>query len=56
LPFGTEISVKLPDRTLSGRFEGVDASGNMAVRHDGDLIYVAAGDVFPLSSAATGVL
>ena len=56
LPFGTEISVKLPDRTLSGRFEGVDASGNMAVRHDGDLIYVAAGDVFPLSNAATGVL
>lgn len=55
LPFGAEISVKLPDRMLSGRFEGIDASGNMAVRHDGDLVYVAAGDVFPLSSPATGV-
>lgn len=55
LPFGTAISVRMPDGAISGHFEGIDASGNMAVRHDGRLDYVAAGDVFPLSSPATGV-
>lgn len=55
LPFGTAISVKMPDGAISGHFEGIDAAGNMAVRHDGRLVHVAAGDVFPLSSPATGV-
>jgi BirA family biotin operon repressor/biotin-[acetyl-CoA-carboxylase] ligase len=55
LPFGTEVSVKLPDRVIGGFFEGIDAAGNMALRHAGQLVHVAAGDVFPLSSHATGV-
>lgn len=54
--FGTPISVKLPDGEISGRFEGIDAAGNLAVRYDGSLRYVAAGDVFPLSHPATGDL
>jgi len=45
----------MPDGAISGHFEGIDAAGNMAVRHDGRLVHVAAGDVFPLSSPATGV-
>lgn len=53
--FGTPISVKLPDGLIDGTFEGIDASGNLAVRYDGSLNYVAAGDVFPLSHPATGV-
>lgn len=52
--FGTPISVKLPDGEIEGRFEGIDAAGNLAVRYDGSLHYVAAGDVFPLSHPATG--
>ncbi|MDE0779309.1 MAG: biotin--[acetyl-CoA-carboxylase] ligase [Alphaproteobacteria bacterium] len=55
LAFGSTITVKLPDRTVSGAFEGIDASGNLIVRHDGSLMYVAAGDVFPVSNSATGV-
>lgn len=55
LAHGTAVSVKLPDRVISGDFEGIDAAGNMALRHEGTLVHVAAGDVFPLSSAETGV-
>ena len=53
--YGMPISVKLPDGMIAGTFEGIDASGNLAIRYDGDLKYVAAGDVFPLSHSATGV-
>ena len=55
LEYGSLINVKLPDRAVSGSFEGIDASGNLIVRHEGRLIYVAAGDVFPVSNSATGV-
>lgn len=54
LTFGTAITVKMPDGMISGHFEGIDAAGNMAVRQDGRLVRIAAGDVFPLSSPATG--
>lgn len=52
--FGTLISVKLPNGTIEGQFEGIDAAGNLAVRYGGRLHYVAAGDVFPVSLTATG--
>ena len=55
MAFASRISVKLPDRTVTGDFEGIDASGNLILRHDDHLIYVAAGDVFPVSNSATGV-
>lgn len=52
--FGTPISVKLPDGAIEGRFEGIDAAGNLALRYDDRLHYVAAGDVFPVNHPATG--
>jgi BirA family biotin operon repressor/biotin-[acetyl-CoA-carboxylase] ligase len=44
---GEEIRVQLPDRTLSGRFEALDATGGLVLRlPDGSRQIITAGDVF----------
>jgi BirA family biotin operon repressor/biotin-[acetyl-CoA-carboxylase] ligase len=47
---GAGIRVRLHDRTLSGVFETIDASGALVLaRTDGTRETIAAGDVFPLN-------
>ena len=49
---GETMRVRLPDRELFGRGEGLDASGCLLLRlADGSLQTIAAGEVFPLTSA-----
>lgn len=49
---GSEIRVRLGDRTLAGTFEAIDPSGALVLaRPDGARETVAAGDVFPLRTA-----
>ena len=45
---GSEIQVRLSDRTIAGTFEAIDPSGALVLaRNDGTRETVAAGDVFP---------
>lgn len=49
---GIELKVRLPDRELVGRGEGLDERGRLLLRlADGNREAIAAGDVFPLTSA-----
>ena len=44
---GEEIQVRLPDRTLVGRFEALDENGCLLLRlADGSMETIVAGDVF----------
>jgi BirA family biotin operon repressor/biotin-[acetyl-CoA-carboxylase] ligase len=46
---GEAITVRLPERELTGIFEGIDAAGRLLVAVPGKTIEtVAAGDIFPL--------
>lgn len=48
---GSEIQVRLNDRTIAGRFEAIDSSGALVLAcSDGTRETVAAGDVFPLTA------
>lgn len=48
---GSEIQVRLAERTIAGRFEAVDPSGALVLaRSDGTLETIAAGDIFPLTA------
>jgi BirA family biotin operon repressor/biotin-[acetyl-CoA-carboxylase] ligase len=50
---GETMRVRLPDRELFGRGEGLDASGCLLLRlADGSLQTIAAGEVFPLTGGA----
>ena len=47
-----DMRVRLPDRELFGRCQGIDASGRLLLRlTDGHVETIAAGDVFPLAEA-----
>jgi BirA family transcriptional regulator, biotin operon repressor / biotin---[acetyl-CoA-carboxylase] ligase len=49
---GEEICARLPDRELTGRFDGLDPAGGLLLRlPTGDLVTVAAGDVFLRTAA-----
>ena len=44
---GQKITVNLPDRSLSGRFEGIDGDGRLMLDDgSGTILRIAAGDVF----------
>jgi BirA family biotin operon repressor/biotin-[acetyl-CoA-carboxylase] ligase len=45
-----QISVRLPDRELSGRFGGLDDSGQLLLDLAGQIVTVTAGDVFALGA------
>jgi BirA family biotin operon repressor/biotin-[acetyl-CoA-carboxylase] ligase len=45
---GEPIRVRLPDRELSGHFQGIDTDGRLLVEQPDGLIAVAAGEVFGL--------
>ena len=50
---GGDMRVRLPDREIFGRGEGLDERGRLLLRlADGSLQAIAAGEVFPLTSAA----
>lgn len=50
---GEPMRVRLPDREISGRCEGLDESGHLLLRcADGALQTITAGEVFPLDSNA----
>lgn len=47
---GGDMRVRLPDRELYGRWEGLDDSGSLLLRRpDGRIETIAAGDVFPMT-------
>jgi BirA family biotin operon repressor/biotin-[acetyl-CoA-carboxylase] ligase len=49
---GGDMRVRLPDREIFGRGEGLDRSGRLLLRlADGSVQAIAAGEVFPLTSA-----
>jgi BirA family biotin operon repressor/biotin-[acetyl-CoA-carboxylase] ligase len=49
------IRVRLPERELQGRFESLDQAGRLLLRReDGILEAIAAGDIFPVASQASG--
>jgi BirA family biotin operon repressor/biotin-[acetyl-CoA-carboxylase] ligase len=48
---GEDISVRLPERELRGRFEGLDEAGRLLVRQPDGLATVTAGEVFGLGGA-----
>ena len=53
---GEAIRVSLPERDVQGRFESLDASGRLLLRHhDGKLETITAADVFPLGPAARSI-
>ena len=53
---GEAMRVRLPDRELVGRGEGLDDNGCLLLRlADGRLQTIAAGEVFPLTSAEPGI-
>jgi BirA family biotin operon repressor/biotin-[acetyl-CoA-carboxylase] ligase len=43
---GETLQVRLRERELSGRFEGLDETGRLLLKHGGDLSTVTAGEVF----------
>ena len=43
---GETIRVRLPERELNGRFQGIDAAGRLLVEQPGGLATVTAGEVF----------
>jgi BirA family biotin operon repressor/biotin-[acetyl-CoA-carboxylase] ligase len=45
---GQEIRVRLPERELSGRFQGLDEAGRLLVLGPGGIAAVTAGEVFQL--------
>jgi BirA family transcriptional regulator, biotin operon repressor / biotin---[acetyl-CoA-carboxylase] ligase len=45
---GEEIRVRLPERELSGRFEGLDEAGRLLLKSAGGVTTVTAGEVFGL--------
>lgn len=45
---GEPISVRLPDREFSGRFDGLDEAGRLLLDQAGQRVTVTAGDVFAL--------
>ena len=45
---GQDIRVRLPERELSGRFEGLDESGRLLLRTPAGVTAIAAGEVFGL--------
>jgi BirA family biotin operon repressor/biotin-[acetyl-CoA-carboxylase] ligase len=47
---GEPISVRLPDREFSGRFDGLDEAGRLLLDQAGQLVTVTAGDVFALGA------
>ncbi|HEY1545915.1 MAG TPA: biotin--[acetyl-CoA-carboxylase] ligase [Xanthobacteraceae bacterium] len=53
---GGELRARLGTRELTGRFDGVDEDGRLQLRRpDGMLETIAAGEVFPVASAAVPV-
>lgn len=49
---GAPIRVRLPERDLTGRFDGLDAAGRLLLHHaDGAVEPITAGDVFGFDSA-----
>jgi BirA family transcriptional regulator, biotin operon repressor / biotin---[acetyl-CoA-carboxylase] ligase len=48
---GENIRVRLPERELRGRFQGLDNSGRLLVQQPGGLTTVTAGEVFGLGGA-----
>ena len=48
---GEDIGVRLPERELRGRFEGLDDAGRLLVRQPDGLTTVSAGEVFGLGGA-----
>jgi len=47
---GQPIRVRLPERELSGRFDGLDDGGHLLLQGEGGRITVTAGEVFGFSS------
>ncbi|HEY4142741.1 MAG TPA: biotin--[acetyl-CoA-carboxylase] ligase [Pseudolabrys sp.] len=47
---GQDIRVRLPERELSGRFEGLDDMGRLLLQAEGRVTPVTAGEVFDLGS------
>jgi BirA family biotin operon repressor/biotin-[acetyl-CoA-carboxylase] ligase len=47
---GQDIRVRLPERELSGRFQGLDEMGRLLLRAEGGVTPVTAGEVFDLGS------
>ena len=45
---GEQIRVRLPERELSGRFQGLDDAGRLQVEQPDGMVTVTAGDVFGL--------
>lgn len=43
---GTQLTVKLPGATRSGRFSGIDEHGRLLLSNDGAVTRIEAGDVF----------
>ena len=53
---GGELRARLGAREIAGRFETLDEAGRLMLRlPDGTLEAIAAGEVFPVAPAATGV-
>jgi BirA family biotin operon repressor/biotin-[acetyl-CoA-carboxylase] ligase len=53
---GGELSARLGTRNLTGRFQTLDEAGRLVLRlPDGTVETIAAGEVFPVASPATGV-
>ena len=48
---GQDIRVRLPERELCGRFQGLDDAGRLLVQQAGGLTTVTAGEVFGLGGA-----
>jgi BirA family biotin operon repressor/biotin-[acetyl-CoA-carboxylase] ligase len=50
---GSDLVVRLPGRDIVGRFESLDERGRLLLRRpQGSIETIAAGDVFPLGTAA----
>ena len=43
---GEKLSVRLPGRELSGRFQGLDDEGRLLLEHEGAVTTITAGEVF----------
>ncbi|MBO6784471.1 MAG: biotin--[acetyl-CoA-carboxylase] ligase [Alphaproteobacteria bacterium] len=50
LPQATPLSVKLPDGVVEGDFGGLDETGSLLLRRNGETLRISVGDVFPLVS------